>query len=392
MIERPLSIFVIGQASLNDMHGGATRLKTMVNLLSESGFKLTLITYSFYSNTFSIKRESHGNSLESITICVPDKLPKFLKALSIIPVFIISWSYAKECNLIFANFRFILSSVPAVFFSQIFNKPLVLDYLDIDPSIPDGIYRYISCRSDAVFTISNHLVNKAKSYGAKNVLYMPNFVNTNLFKLNYGNRTIIRDQLGIKSDEVVIAYAGAFTYWEGIPILITAFSELLKSYPELKLAIMGKIHSTGKDDNIQSIINQAGLINNTILIPSQQYEDVPRFLSAFDILCCPKTDCEINRLIIPIKIIEYMSMGLPTVSSSVGGIPEIIEDKIDGFLVKPGDVGDLKEKLEWIIENMSEARKIGEKGRSKILNYYSHPCIKEKVNSEIEKVINNHYA
>lgn len=390
MIEKSSSILVIGQASLNDMHGGATRLKTMVNLLSESGFKLTLITYSFYSNAFSIKRESHGDSFESITVCVPDKLPKFLKAFSIIPVSIISWNYAKECNLIFANFRFILSSVPAAFFSQLFNKPLALDYLDIDPSIPDGIYRYISCRSDAVFTISNHLVNKAKSYGAKNVLYMPNFVDTNLFIINYKNRTIIRKQLGIESEEIVIAYAGAFTYWEGIPILINAFSELLKRYPKLKLAIMGKIHSTDKDDNIQSIINQTGLINNTILIPSQQYEDVPRFLSAFDILCCPKTDCEINQLIIPIKIIEYMSMGLPTVSSSVGGIPEIIEDEIDGFLVKPGDVDDLKEKLEWIIENMSEARRIGEKGRQKILNYYSYSSFKEKINKELKEVINNY--
>ena len=382
-----LKITYIGQASLDDTQGGATRLRSTINILNRLGIEVHLVTYSFYSDKFGVKQERRNPLLQSTTVCVPNNLPRFLKAFSVLPLFLYAWKSSKKCNLLFTNFRLIISSVPATILSKIFNKPIILDYFDIWPRIPDVIYKYIAKNADLVFGISHYLVDKVKVYGCKNAVYMPNFVNPNHFIMDIGARKRIREELGIKKDTIVIGYAGSFTYWEGIPFLIQAFKNLTKKYSKIKLAIMGRMYWSNRDDDIPRLVEDMNLKNDVILIPSQPSEQVPKFLSVFDILCCPKIDCEENRLITPIKVIEYLSMGLPTVASSVGGITYTIEDGVDGFLVKPGDVKDLEEKLEWIILNPERSKEIGENGRKKVIDKYSYDAIENTIKQAISEIV-----
>ena len=382
-----LKITCIGQASLDDTHGGATRLKTMINLLNGLGAEVDLITYSFYSDKFGIKQKKINPLLQATTVCMPNNLPKVLKAFSVLPVFLYAWKSSKKCDLIFTNFRSILSSTPATILSKVLNKPVILDYLDIDSKIPDIIYKYIAKNADAVFAITHQLIDKVRGYGCKNAVYVPNFVDSNHFKVDIRDRERIREEIGIKKYEIVIGYAGSFAYWEGVPILLQAFKNLRGRYPKTKLAIMGVIRVPKISDNVAKLVEDRNLKNDVILIPAKPHEEVPKFLSAFDILCCPKIDCEINRLIIPIKIIEYLSMGLPAVASAVGGITDTIEDGVDGFLVKPGDVEDLERKLEWIILDPERAKKIGENGRKKAIEKYSYEAIENTIRQAISEII-----
>lgn len=383
-----LKITFIGQASLGDTHGGATRLRTIINLFNGLGIEVNLITYSFYSDKFSIEQERIDPLLQSTTVCVPNNLPNFLKAFSFFPLFLYMWKFSKNSDLIFANFRHMITSIPAIILSKIFNKPIVLDYIDIDPRVPDIIYKYNAKNADAVFAITHQLIDKVRVYGCKNVVYVPNFVDPNHFKVDIRDRERRREEIGIKKDEVVIGYAGGFWYVEGIPFLLQAFKKLTKKYQKIKLAIIGGIRWPNIDDNIPKLVEDMDLKNDVILIPFQPSEDVPKFLSAFDVLCCPKIDCDVNRLIIPIKIIEYLSMGLPTVASAVGGIPDTIEDRVDGILVKPGDVKDLEEKLEWVILNPERAKEIGENGRKTAIEKYSFDAIENTIKIAIEEIMN----
>ncbi len=80
-------------------------------------------------------------------------------------------------------------------------------------------------------------------------------------------------------------------------------------------------------------------------------------------------------------------MGLPTIASAVGGIIDTIEDGVDGLLVKPGDVKDLEEKLEWIIQNPERAKEIGENGRRTAIEKYSYEAIEDTIRQAISDVI-----
>jgi len=384
-----LKMTYIGQADLYGTGaGGGARVKNMVGLFKRVGVKIHLITYSFYSDKFGIEHKKIDQSLETTTVHTPKNLPRLLKAFAIFPLFFYAWKSCKNNDVIFSDITATLSSVPAIILGQIFNKPIILDNIDIKlvKVVPDAINKCVAKNADMVFAISYYLIEFARqNYDCKNVVYVPNCIDINCFKIDLKAREKIREELGIGEDAIVIGYAGAFMYWEGVPVLLQAFMNLAKKYSNLKLAIMGRI--IAGCDNVPKIVGDMDLKNDVILIPSQPHEEVPKFLSAFDILCCPKIDCEINRAANPVKVPEYLSMGLPTVCSAVGGITDTIEDGVDGLLVKPGDVKDLEEKLEWVIQNPEHAKEIGENGRKKVVKKYSYEAIEDTIKHAISAVI-----
>ena len=386
-----LKMTYIGQANMyGSGASGEARVKNMVSLFKRVGVKIHLITYSYHSNKFGIEHKKIDQSLEIITVHTPNNLPRFLKAFAIFPIFLYAWKSCKNTDVIFSDITATLSSVPAIILGKVFNKPIILEYMDIKliKVIPDAINKYVAKNADMIFAISYYLMEFARrEYDCKNVVYVPNCIDTNHLKMCLKDREKIREELGVDKDDVVIGYAGAFWYVEGVPNLLQVFKNLRKKYSKIKLAIMGKIRLPDTDDNIPKIIEDMNLKNDVILIPSQPHEDVPKFLSAFDILCCPKIDCEINRAANPIKVPEYLSMGLPTVASAVGGISDTIEDGVDGLLVKPGDVKDLEEKLEWVILNPERAKEIGENGRKTAMEKYSYEAIEDTVKEAISEII-----
>jgi glycosyltransferase involved in cell wall biosynthesis len=62
-------------------------------------------------------------------------------------------------------------------------------------------------------------------------------------------------------------------------------------------------------------------------------------------------------------IIEAMATGTPVIGSRVGGIPEVIQDGVTGFLVPAGDEKAIAEKLRWIFANPDKARAMGDWAR-----------------------------
>ena len=66
-------------------------------------------------------------------------------------------------------------------------------------------------------------------------------------------------------------------------------------------------------------------------------------------------------------ILEAMAAGVPVVASNVEGVPEIIEDGVNGFLVSPNDVAELSKKLLYAISNRALRVKVAEAARIKVM-------------------------
>jgi len=67
---------------------------------------------------------------------------------------------------------------------------------------------------------------------------------------------------------------------------------------------------------------------------------------------------------------EAMAMGLPVVSTWHGGIPEIVQDGVSGFLVPERDVDALVEKLQYLIDHPEIWLNMGQAGREYVLTHY----------------------
>ncbi len=384
-----LKVVCIGQL-LSDGSGvgGSARFKNMISIFKNLDIEVNLISFSFFSDKFSIEHKK-DESFKITVVHLPKNLPKYLKAFAIFPVFYYTLKESRNSDFIFTDFITEVSYIPATIAGKLLNKPVILDYIDTNffKMIPGFVRKYAAKNANMIFAISNYLKNFAKKeYNCKNVLYLPNGINTDLFQINKEMRNKKRKDLGIEND-IVIGYTGSFAYYEGIPVLLEAFKNLTEKYKDLKLAIMGKAYFDG-DENITEIVKKNDLEEKVIFIPAQPYEKVPEYLSAFDILCCSKLDCEINRVANPIKVVEYLSMSLPTVCSAVGGINDTITDNDDGFLVKPGDIKSLENKIEWILLNPDISEKVAFNGRKTVLDKYSFSATEKNVQNALMSIIN----
>jgi len=185
---------------------------------------------------------------------------------------------------------------------------------------------------------------------------------------------------------VVIGYAGSLAPFEGIPVLVQAFEALTRKYANVRLAIVGR-RLLGTDCDIPQLSKGVGLEDKIALIPPVPRVEYPKLLSAFDILCVPRTDCLMSRAASPIKVTEYLSMGLPTVCSSIGEMSIIIRHKVNGFLAKPSDADDLASTLEEILLNPEYARKVGSNGRKEVIEKYSFTIIGDEISRSLAKIV-----
>ncbi len=68
----------------------------------------------------------------------------------------------------------------------------------------------------------------------------------------------------------------------------------------------------------------------------------------------------------PISVLEGMALGLPVVSTSVGGIPFLIENKVDGILIPPNDAGQFFEAIDNLIKDNDLVLRITKNARNKV--------------------------
>ena len=73
----------------------------------------------------------------------------------------------------------------------------------------------------------------------------------------------------------------------------------------------------------------------------------------------------------PLVLLEAMMFGLPVISTSEGGIPDIVKNGETGFVIDKQNPNQLAEKIKWFIDNPEEASFMGEKGREHFLENYT---------------------
>jgi glycosyltransferase involved in cell wall biosynthesis len=148
---------------------------------------------------------------------------------------------------------------------------------------------------------------------------------------------------------------------KGLVDLIRAVAVLQREFPALRLEIAG----TGpQQEDLEREVSRLGLIGKVRFLGWQR-DPRPTFRD-WDIFAMPSLDEGL-----PVAALEAMAEGLPVVATSVGGLPELIEDSVTGYLVPSSDVMALTRRLRLLILDPERRRAMGAAGRERVRNHFS---------------------
>jgi len=221
--------------------------------------------------------------------------------------------------------------------------------------------------------VSEDLAKKMGSLGIdqKNIMVLRNAVDTDRFK-PIKNKDL-RKYYKIKDNNILILFVGYLDAFKGIFELIDAFYEVNKNKDNIKLMVIGE---GPKENELKKKVSKLDLEKSVIFTGNINPNDMPPYYQNADIFVLPSYTEGL-----PLVLIEAMACGLPVVVSNVGGIPEIIEDCKNGFLIPPKNVKELSEKLGIIIKDNDLKRDFSK--RSVEIIYESSLNIENKINELI---------
>lgn len=110
--------------------------------------------------------------------------------------------------------------------------------------------------------------------------------------------------------------------------------------------------------------------------------DVGNILAQNDVFCLIS-----NYEGLPISIIEAMRAGLPVIASDVGGVNELVQDGVNGYLIPRGNVSELVKKLEYILQHKEIIKSMGMAGRKIYEKEYTADRMNQKILSLYDGIL-----
>jgi glycosyltransferase involved in cell wall biosynthesis len=166
---------------------------------------------------------------------------------------------------------------------------------------------------------------------------------------------------GIPEDAFVLGWVGRMTGVKATGAVLEIVRAVRERGVDAVLCMVGD----GPDrPRLEQLAHELGIARACFFVGYQ--EDVAGYYRLFDAFVLPS----VNEGT-PVSVIEALASGTPVVANRVGGVPDVVRDGVDGYLVEPGDVEEAATSLATLAANPELRRKMGEAGRAWALERYS---------------------
>lgn len=262
--------------------------------------------------------------------------------------------------------------IPAVVYSRILNRPLVISYHTHLPVYAD---RYVPIPGlkqicvafaewvlptvlnwgDLTLATSPQLRDQLTSIGCRKVDVWRKGIDTEVFNPNY-NASNSEMRVALSDGEThrpLLLYVGRIGAEKNIRLI----REVLQRIPEARLAIVGKGPA---EEELKEYF--AG--TDTKFMGLMQGEALSRAYAAADIFVMPSESETLGFV-----VLESMASGVPTVCAAAGGLINLVRDEVTGCLFRPGDADDMTAKVRRLIDDPKLRAEMGQAGRDETLRW-----------------------
>ena len=178
--------------------------------------------------------------------------------------------------------------------------------------------------------------------------------------LTVDRRAEFRRLFGIPEDRFVVGWIGRMTAIKRVPDILAAFKALRDRGVEATLCLVGD----GPDrDAVEQLASDLGIVRDILFVGYQR--DVAPYYAFFDAFLLPSANEGT-----PVVAIEALASERPVVATRVGGVPDVVDDGEDGFLVEVGDIPALADRLEQLARDPELRARMGKTGRERVVPRY----------------------
>lgn len=377
-----------------DIGGPATYTEELAQGLKARGFGVGVVTYSDSKD----KTQDVGYDFPVVKVS-----RKLLKGVRHLVYFFKLSKAAKESDVIYAQ-NPVSAGVVAALVAKLLKKNLVLkvvgdaawekarekglsesDVLSFQKERHKAgigflrkLERYTAKRATLIITPSRFLKEVVKLWGIEETKIKVVYNSTEKIEAVGISKEEAQERIGIKGD--IILSIGRLSPWKGFSALCEVMQDLIKLNPNFKLLIVGD----GEErETLKAKIKNLGLENSVKLKGRVPHKEIPLYFKASDIFVL---NSQYEGL--PHVVLEAMQSGVAVIASLEGGNPEVIENNVNGFLVRYNNKEEIKEAILKLRRDGSLRKKFIQNSKQK-LQVFSFNKMMEKTINLLTSTVNS---
>lgn len=378
-------ICIVAESYFPNIDGAAVFARLLAEQYVAHAGKVTLITRA---NLLNQKRVEEQAGVPIVRIGLDDRFGFVARYLAMLSLCYSLFKYRREFDLVLVTGLRIFGA-PAVLMCKLLGKRCILradscgelsgEYA-ADALSKAHVKRILST---AYFSVRNSILRRGTKYVAiskdmvsefinegvpsQNIVLIPNGVDTREFApINNSSKSQARVQLGIPANDLVFSFSGRLTREKGLMMMIRAWQVLTRHHKNIHLMLIG----TGQgmalscEEELRQYVEANSLSGSVTFVGP--VHDVANYLRVSDIFLFPSRTEALG-----LALIEAQSCGIPAVASKVGGIPDVIEDNVNGMLFESDDEKEFLQKIEKLLTDPDLRERMGVAGRDVVLNRFS---------------------
>lgn len=289
------------------------------------------------------------------------------------------WTAVKNYNVDLIYERYAFFNFAGAFISRRKKIPFVVEVNELSGhkrirgqflvGLCSAIERYVLRQAVLVVTVSDFLnrevSGKVEQRNTK-VVTIPNGVPLAWLqcKISLDQVTALRKKYSLE-DKKVICFVGGLVHWHNFDLLLKAVKKVQDGVANVVMMFIGEgpLKNYIKD-KAEELAIQSGSI---LFVGKVPHSDIPSYLKIADVAVIPET----NDFRSPIKMFEYMAMGLPVVAPKKPAIEVAITHQKEGLLFEAGNSSSMAQMLRESLSEPEFANKLGENARQKVFKNYT---------------------
>lgn len=247
--------------------------------------------------------------------------------------------------------------------------------LGYDPSLNDMI-RFGIEGSDVVTAVSESLVQQTYDLlqPKKAIQTVYNFIDERVYSKK--DTQDLKAQYGISDDEKVVIHVSNFRK-------VKRVQDVVKSFHLIEKQVASKLLLVGDGPEISVVCNlvkELGLKDKVLFLGKQENLEDLYSISDLMLLLSEKES-------FGLVLLEAMACGVPSVGTKIGGIPEVIDDGVTGYLSDVGNVEDIAQNAVKILANPALHNEFAENAISRVKKHFSSQKIVEQYEDMYKQLI-----